>query len=206
MAILNVKIRMEAGYDAAESSWTVISGNGDHINTGDILNAEPSEKWKDAPKQLKVIDMREDGTFVTDTNPVWEDNAGEEPVQIKIVMEKVYELKDPQTMQWDSADMEADGCSGTNQLGKYFRDVIDKKVTVGASWGPLENQEISKLLYAIKDDMFFLEYPDAYMGEKRTMEAYINSRTAPMYRYVAAEDERPADWMWQGLSISFMEV
>ena len=31
-------------------------------------------------------------------------------------------LPDPQTMQWDSADVEAEGCSGTNQLGEYFRN------------------------------------------------------------------------------------
>lgn len=115
-------------------------------------------------------------------------------------------LPDPQTLQWDSADIEAEGCSGTNQLGEYFRDVIGNKVTLGVTWGLLTDEEISQLFKYINNTSFVLEYPDAQMGERIQVEVYVNSRTAPMYCYTNEEEEGQDSWKWQGLSISFMEV
>lgn len=115
-------------------------------------------------------------------------------------------LPDPQTLQWDSADIEAEGCSGTNQLGEYFRDVIGNKVTLGVTWGLLTDEEISQLFRYINNSSFILEYPDAQMGERIQTEVYVNSRTAPMYCYTNEEEEGHDSWKWQGLSISFMEV
>lgn len=115
-------------------------------------------------------------------------------------------LPDPQTLQWDSVDVEAEGCSGTNQLGEYFRDVIASKVTLSATWAVLSDEEISGPLKSIEEKSFVLEYPDARLGKRVTTEVYVNSRTAPMYCYDKGEEGQEDSWKWQGLSISFMEV
>jgi len=115
-------------------------------------------------------------------------------------------LPNPQSIQWDMTDVEAEGSSGRNQLGTYFRDVIAKKITLSVSWGALSNEEMSRILKAIDDDEFTLLYPDAKGGTMREMTAYVNSRTAPMYRCVPTADaEDNFTWVWQGLSINFME-
>lgn len=114
-------------------------------------------------------------------------------------------LPDPQTLQWDSVDMEAEGCSGTNQLGEYFRDVITSKTTLSVSWGLLSDAEIKELLECISKDSMILEYPDAG-GGRVIKEVYVNSRTAPMYCYNKGGSGQADSWKWQGLSISFMEV
>lgn len=115
-------------------------------------------------------------------------------------------LPDPQTLQWDSVDVEAEGCSGTNQLGEYFRDVIASKVTLSATWAVLSDEEISGLLKSIEEKSFVLEYPDARLGKRVMTEVYVNSRTALMYCYDKGEEGQEDSWKWQGLSISFMEV
>lgn len=115
-------------------------------------------------------------------------------------------LPDPQTIQWDSADVEAEGCSGTNQLGEYFREVLGDKVTLNVSWGALSDDEMASLLSAIESESFMLEYPDAKAGSRVTGKFYINSRTAPMYCYTYGSGESDDGWKWQGLSLTFTEV
>lgn len=115
-------------------------------------------------------------------------------------------LPDPQTIQWDSADIEAEGCSGTNQLGEYFREVLDDKVTLSVSWGSLSDEETAALLSAVEGESFLLEYPDAKAGSRITGKFYINSRTAPLYCYTYGGREKGDGWRWQGLSLTFTEV
>ena len=119
-------------------------------------------------------------------------------------------LPDPQTFQWDLVDLEAENSGGINQLGERFRDVIDRKVTVNATWGALTDYEISTLLEAIKEDTFILEYPDASRGSRVSAEVYVSSRSAPMYCYTYndpdAQGNNMDSWSWQGLAISFVEI
>lgn len=114
-------------------------------------------------------------------------------------------LPAPQTLQWDMTDREAEGCSGYNQIGEYFRDVIGRKVTLSATWGLLTETQMSLILTAIADDEFILEYPDAKTGNREVITAYVSSRTAPLYRYVQKEEGEEDTWMWQGLSVTFMQ-
>ena len=119
----------------------------------------------------------------------------------------IYPLPNPQSIQWDMADIEAEGSSGRTQMGTYFRDVIAKKVTVSVSWGLLTDEQMSQILTAIDSDEFILIYPDAKDGAMREMTAYVSSRTAPMYRCMPSSQSETGDfaWVWQGLSINFME-
>lgn len=119
--------------------------------------------------------------------------------------DEFVDLPNPQTLQWDLADMEAENCSGYNQRGEYFRDVIARKVTLSATWGALSETEVSSLLEAIGTDSFILEYPDAGEGRRNVITAYVNSRTAPMYCYSRGGQNEEDSWKWQGLSITFME-
>ena len=106
-------------------------------------------------------------------------------------------LPDPQTMQ---------GCSGTNQLREYFREVLDDKITLSVSWGSLSDTEISRLLSLVAGENFMLEYPDAKLGQRVTGKFYINSRTSPMYCYTYGSADEEDGWKWQGLSLTFTEV
>lgn len=109
-----------------------------------------------------------------------------------------YDLKDPQSLQWDISDF--DGCSGRNQMGTFFRDRIASKRTLSCSWGPLNNTEMAELLSMLEDVFFKLEYPDALTGARRVGEFYVGNRTTPMMR-----QEKDGTYMWQNVSATFIE-
>ena len=107
-------------------------------------------------------------------------------------------LKDPQSLQWDIADLE--GASGRNQSGRYFRDVISNKRTLSCSWGALDNRQMASLLSMMEEVFFTLEYPDALTGERKRAEFYVGNRTVPMLKQ--ADD---GTYMWQNVSATFTE-
>lgn len=107
-------------------------------------------------------------------------------------------LRDPQSLQWDIADLEA--ASGRNQAGKYFRDRIGVKRTLSCSWGALSDEDVAVLLSMMEGNFFMLEYPDALTGKVRCSEFYVGNRTAPMMR--KSDD---GSYMWQNLSATFTE-
>lgn len=109
-----------------------------------------------------------------------------------------YDLKDPQSLQWDISDF--DGSSGRNQMGTFFRDRIASKRTLSCTWGPLNNTEMAELLSMMEDVFFTLEYPDALTGERRQGEFYVGNRTTPMMR-----QEKDGTYMWQNVSATFIE-
>ena len=118
----------------------------------------------------------------------------------KVVGEKTeyYDLKDPQSLQWDISDF--DGSSGRNQMGTFFRDRIASKRTLSCTWGPLNNTEMAELLSMMEDTFFMLEYPDALTGEREQGEFYVGNRTTPMMR-----QEKDGTYMWQNVSATFIE-
>ena len=107
-------------------------------------------------------------------------------------------LKDPQSLQWDIADLE--GSSGRNQSGRYFRDVIAKKRTLTCAWGALNNRDMASLLSMMEEVFFTLEYPDALTGERKKSDFYVGNRTTPMLK-----QEDDGTYMWQNVSATFTE-
>lgn len=210
MSILKVKVNLDAYYDNTGSAWMLTSNNERHLKVGDNLTVSSKANWDNAPKTLKITEVK-GSMFKTDQVPQvnTQPPAKSDDIEVaptSISLEKTIPLKDPQTLQWDMVDLEAENCSGRNQLGEYFRDVFAKKISLSVSWGLLNNNEIADILQSIENDSFDLEYPDAKSGERKTLKAYVNSRTTPMYSYQEGAGVVQDEWMWQGLSVNFMEV
>lgn len=110
------------------------------------------------------------------------------------------DIKDPQTMQWDIADLDSEDGAGRNQKGELFRDRIAVKRQLTLTWPPLRSAEMAALLQAMEDTFFTLSYPDAYTGTRVEGTFYAGDRSAPMYRY-----DSENGWLWEGLSVTFME-
>lgn len=87
-----------------------------------------------------------------------------------------------------------------NIKGTLVRDRIATKVEVAYSAPPLTNTEISSTLKAISAETFYLTYPDPMTGANRTAKVYCGDRSAPAYSCINGE------WMWEGLSMTFIEV
>jgi hypothetical protein len=94
-----------------------------------------------------------------------------------------------------------DGETERNAAGDLLRDRITTKRKLECEWGPLEMSEISTLLKAVTDVYFSVDYPDPMDGVIITKTFYVGDRTAPMYLF----DETKNRYMWQGLSMNFVE-
>ena len=105
------------------------------------------------------------------------------------------DIADPQKLTWDLYDLDSEEGAGRNQQGMMLRDRVGVKRKVNCSWGPMKNEEISKLLKAMDDAFFTLEYPDAHDGGFRTGTFYVGDRSTPMYY----------NGLWTGLSANFIE-
>lgn len=104
----------------------------------------------------------------------------------------------PKSFKVDVQDL--DGESTRNAKGELVRDRVAVKRTLNCEWAPLEMVEISKLLKAVKDIYFTVEYPDPMEGSLQTKTFYVGNRTAPMCSVGSA-----GQYLWQGLSMNFIE-
>jgi len=110
-------------------------------------------------------------------------------------------VKNPQTLQWQIQDLDSEEGSGRNQFGDMMREPVNVKVKLVCTFPPMNDKEISILLNAVKPTFFQLTYPDAERGSRRTMTAYVGDRTAPIFIH----DKATNQWIWQGLSMNFIE-
>lgn len=107
----------------------------------------------------------------------------------------------PSAMQWSESDLDSSEGSGRNALGDMFKDRICTKRKLSVSFPPMLTNQISQILNAIDPVFFDLTYPDPKLGELTTMEVYVRDRTVPIYCF----DKNSQEWLWQGLSVDFME-
>ena len=110
-------------------------------------------------------------------------------------------LPDPKRGGLTVSLKDLDSSSSTRNLsGKLIRDRIAVKREVAYSAPPLTNEEISTLLDAISGVSFTLYYPDPQLGTFNSITAYCGDRSAPAYSYINNE------WLWEGLSVTFIEM
>ena len=107
----------------------------------------------------------------------------------------------PIALTWQESDLESSDGTGRNQFGAMFRDRIAIKKKLSVSFPPMNDTEISTLLNAIEPVFFDLEYPDPKLGTRHIMSVYVEDRSVPVYMY----DKTLNQWIWQGLSINFIE-
>lgn len=102
----------------------------------------------------------------------------------------------PKTFEVTVSDL--DGESERNANGQLIRDRIAVKRKINLEWSPLTQTESSKLLNAVSDVFFTVEFPDPQLGIiSKTM--YVGDRTTPAYSYINGVIK------WSGLKMNFVE-
>jgi len=107
----------------------------------------------------------------------------------------------PIALQWEESDLDSSEGTGRNQLGDMFRDRITTKRKVSVTFPPMNDEQMASLLEAISPLFFQLEYPDPRLGKRHVMSVYVGDRSVPIYMY----DKVLQKWIWQGMSIDFIE-
>lgn len=110
-------------------------------------------------------------------------------------------IVNPIALTWQEADVDSSDGTGTNQFGETFKDRLRVKRKLSVSFPPLSNENMSSLLKAIEPVFLTIEYPDPKLGKRNTMTAYVEDRSVPVYMY----DKILNQWIWQGISIVFVE-
>lgn len=91
-----------------------------------------------------------------------------------------------------------DGETNRNANGELIRDRVAVKRKINLEWGTLEQSEMSKILNAVSNVFFTVEFPDPQLG-LITKTMYVGDRTAPVYSYIDNKIK------WQGLKMNFIE-
>ena len=107
-------------------------------------------------------------------------------------------LPEPGSLSVDIQDLDS-GKSGRNQKGEMFRDRIAVKRKLTCKFLPLTSDDMKKVLEAVSDKFFDIEYPDPMTGTRRTITAYVGDRSAPVY---IIKDGVP---MWDEMTLSIVE-
>ena len=114
--------------------------------------------------------------------------------------EEYAPIADPQTLQWDEYDLDSEEGTGRNQQGDAFRDRVHVKRKLTCKWPPLTQSQMATLLARISPAFFMLKFPDAKTGARAEMRVYAGDRSAPIYNGVS-----DTDWLWENLSMNFIE-
>lgn len=89
--------------------------------------------------------------------------------------------------------------------GKMHRDRIvgaeDAKRKLNLKFPPMPWDDVSQLLKAIKNEFFWVKYPDPYTGEMRTAEFYSGDRNAGIYNFQLRSD----GMLWNTTSFNLIE-
>lgn len=87
-----------------------------------------------------------------------------------------------------------------NSKGTMFIEEIAQKWKLTIKWNYLNQQEMSKILGAMKPIKFKVTFPDPETGNDTTAEFYKGDRVIPMEGY------RNGKKTWKDFSINFIEV
>lgn len=110
-------------------------------------------------------------------------------------------IVNPIALTWQEAFIDSSDGTGTNQYGDTFKDRLTSKRKLSVSFPPLNDTQMSSLLHAIDPVFFDIEYPDPKLGKRNTMKVYVEDRSVPVYMF----DKTLKQWIWQGMSIDFIE-
>ena len=110
-------------------------------------------------------------------------------------------LPAPVVLQPSIQDLDSEDGTGRNQVGTMFRDRVTVKRSVHCEWGVLTKSEMAGLLEAMSAPSFKLTFPDPQEGVLKTVTAYVGDRTPAMCMAIS-----DTDWVWNGLSVDFVEM
>ena len=98
------------------------------------------------------------------------------------------------------AVQDIDGQSTRTAAGTMTRDRITVKRKLECEWGPLSDAQIAAIYNAISPVFVPISYPDPQQGQV-TKTFYAGDRSSPVYSF----NDRFKAYMWQGLSVNFVE-
>lgn len=107
------------------------------------------------------------------------------------------DVKDPKVFQVDIQDIDKESERNANGTMQRTRVAVKRKLTV--EWGPLSNNEISKILNAVSGVFFNVKYPDPVTGSIATKTFYTGDRSAPVLRILNGVTR------WEGLKTNLIE-
>ncbi len=108
------------------------------------------------------------------------------------------DMPDPSSFSVSIMDID-DETTTRNAQGDLTRDRIATKRKLNCEWPPLTMSESSKLLKAVRNVFFQVEYPDPMEGARITKIFYVGDRSTPMLRV------KNGVVLWEGLSMNFIE-
>lgn len=89
--------------------------------------------------------------------------------------------------------------------GTMLRDRIvggaSAKRKIEIQWPPVNTEKASLILQAIKDEFFYVQYPDPYTGGDRLAVFYAGDRSVPMYNY----NLHGNGILWEGIKVNLIE-
>lgn len=107
-------------------------------------------------------------------------------IQIGTMETELTALPCPSKLTVGLMDIDAETTT-RSASGKMLRDRVcggeTAKRKLELEWPASETTKVKAILQAIKDEFFYVRYPDPYSGEMRTARFYAGDRSVPMYSY-----------------------
>lgn len=124
-------------------------------------------------------------------------------ISVGATVETLAALPDPSTFTVLLQDIDA-STTTRSANGTMLRDRIvggeNAKRKLELAWPALRPEPAKRILQAIKDEFFWVRYPDPYSGEDRIAEFYAGDRTVPMYHY-----NLNGEILWERIGVNLIE-
>ena len=124
-------------------------------------------------------------------------------ISVGATVETLAALPDPSTLTVLLQDIDA-STTTRSANGTMLRDRIvggeNAKRKLELAWSALRPEPAKRILQAIKDEFFWVQYPDPYTGEDRIAEFYAGDRTVPMYHY-----NLNGEILWERIGVNLIE-
>lgn len=125
-------------------------------------------------------------------------------IQVGAVSDKLVALPCPQELTVNLMDIDAETTT-RSASGLMLRDRVvggaTAKRKLEIKWHADKPDNIKRILQAIKDEFFYVRYPDPYTGEMRTARFYAGDRSVPMYSYNLGG----GGILWSSLKVNLIE-
>ncbi len=125
-------------------------------------------------------------------------------IQVGAASNKLVALPCPQELTVNLMDIDAETTT-RSASGLMLRDRVvggaTAKRKLEIKWHADKPDNIKLILQAIKDEFFYVRYPDPYTGEMRTARFYAGDRSVPMYSYNLGGN----GILWNSLKVNLIE-
>lgn len=125
-------------------------------------------------------------------------------ISIGSAADRLTALPSPQSLTVSLQDIDA-GTTTRSANGTMLRDRVAggaaAKRKLELEWAAMGPERAKFLLQAIRDEFFYVRYPDPYTGGMRTAQFYAGDRSVPMY----SSNLYGRGILWKNLSVNLIE-